>query len=548
MGSPQGIAAPGETRAQLESVVAGAAVSYSVRFGSNEFAEELFAICPPTTPFVNVKASEVYQAAHRLAAKGEQIDVPSIGLEMQGRKPLCTGPELSDMVMNEWHTREGAKKAARKIVEQEHKEAAAKKLAAAQALLTSDMPPDVAQQYINEALLALGGIESTKSKHPLDLEVSALSAERFIPPSPPFEWLLQFSLLKNELGLIIGPPGAGKSFLSLYFAICLAAGLPILDAWKPGQGPIPCLLISAEDSEQVLWRRFHHIISSLGLSEEEKLAVAARVFIAPVSGSVAFFRRDVKTDSAKHVRRLIKETGAKLVILDNVARFYGGDENDNCAATLFCEELENLAAEYSTNILALHHTNKGSGDTQDDEKALADALKQGALRGASAFAGAARWMLNLAPIGAQLATKLFGKSAAPGTFIALRVSKKNSGSPEVRHYLERREHGLLYPVEAIENPKDNADDAAIALIIGEVQRREAAGEAPLSKVRGVMDVLGCGQGRAKRLIDNALNQEILSISGREAKGGGEGLCLGNCYGVTGVNGDSVTDWMSNYDN
>ncbi|MDL2279966.1 AAA family ATPase [Desulfovibrio sp. OttesenSCG-928-G11] len=219
MGSGQEIALRSETRAELEAVVAGAAVSYSVQQGSNEFAEELFTACPPSTPFLNVQAREIYQAAARIAERGEQIDVPALGLEMERHKATCRGAELVSIVSNNWHTRPGALAAARKIVEQEQRAAAAQKLESAKELLNLDSPPDVALQYINEALATLGDIESIAG----ELENPFISSEDLfkLPPTKP---IVKGLFSRGDLCVLTASYGQGKSFLALDMGIRISRG------------------------------------------------------------------------------------------------------------------------------------------------------------------------------------------------------------------------------------------------------------------------------------------------------------------------------------
>ena len=389
-------------------------------------------------------------------------------------------------------TRASGLEAARFVFGEHQKQLALERLEAAQVALENEvLNPitlfDVAAELQQVADAGLQAGTGRAKAHPLDISYQQFTAERYISYPPRFEWLLQHSLLLNDLGLIIGPPGAGKSFFGLYLCVCLSAGVPVLGTWQTGQAPMASLYLSAEDSEAVLWRRVYHILRSLDLSEEQRAAVAKRLIIVPVSGDVRFFNRDKKTETPRYLRRLIEKSGARLMVLDNIARFFGGDENSNSEATLFCSEVESIIGECGINAILLHHTNKSSGDALNKKEDLYEALKQGALRGASAFAGATRWMCNLAPIGPDLALKMFGKDAAgkpPGSYVAFKVSKKNSGSPEPSHFFERQEHGLLHKVEPVENDKGPSVVADAHMLAAEVRRREAAGEPPLSVSKG----------------------------------------------------------------
>jgi hypothetical protein len=77
-------------------------------------------------------------------------------------------------------------------------------------------------------------------------------------------------------------------------------------------------------------------------------------------------------------------------------------------------------------------------------------MSQDAARGASGLTNGARWQCNLFGLPDETAKKYLGvKDAAPGQYLALRVSKKNYGKPEQVHFLERGHAGTLRPVEPI---------------------------------------------------------------------------------------------------
>ena len=201
-----------------------------------------------------------------------------------------------------------------------------------------------------------------------------------------------------------------------------------------------------------------------------------------------------------------------MLVLDTLARFSGVDENDNPAMTAFCGLLEGLIDAYGCNIILLHHSNKTSGDLIEDPKELAKALTQTAMRGASALAGCIRWGMLVAPLGAALAQKRIGESAIgkyDGAFLAVRVGKKNSGGPEPRYYLGRNEHGLLYRVDPDARQEENDVIWDAHQLAEEVERRQRAGEKPLSATKGGQEAFGWGISRSNRARERAVQMGLV---------------------------------------
>ena len=144
--------------------------------------------------------------------------------------------------------------------------------------------------------------------------------------------------------------------------------------------------------------------------------------------------------------------------------------------------------------------------------ALPKALTQTAMRGASALAGCIRWGMLVAPLGAALAQKRIGEPATgkyDGAFLAVRVGKKNSGGPEPRYYLGRDEHGLLYRVDpdARQEEGDVVWDAH--QLAEEVERRQRAGEKPLSATKGGQEAFGWGISRTQKARERAIELGLL---------------------------------------
>ena len=362
-------------------------------------------------------------------------------------------------------------------------------------------------------------------RRPLQVDLSQFSGIRYLREYPPaFDWLLDKSFRLNYLGAIVGPPGAGKGSLAIQLCVAVASGTSLVDAWHTA-APEPVVYLSAEDDALTIHRRVHHALEQL--PEDLREQAAANFYGIPVHGGVNLCRAIggtvESTANYEDLRNILDAIRPRLLVLDTLARFSGVDENDNPAMTAFGGLLEGLIDAYGCNIILLHHSNKTSGDLIEDPKELAKALTQTAMRGASALAGCIRWGMLVAPLGAALAQKRIGESATgkyDGAFLAVRVGKKNSGGPEPRYYLGRNEHGLLYRVDPDVRQEENDVIWDAHQLAEEVERRQRAGEKPLSVSRGGQEAFGWGVSRSRKAREKAVELGLLiemDRPGRKAK-------------------------------
>jgi RecA-family ATPase len=160
-----------------------------------------------------------------------------------------------------------------------------------------------------------------------------------------------------------GAGASGKSLFCQQLATCAALGLPFL-----GIQTIcgVSLHVTCEDDLGELHRRQNAICARLRVSLS---TLRQRLGFACLTGMVGnelvtFDRQGVMalTSMFEWLLQAIHSIGAKLVILDNVAHFFSGDENNRHHVAPFIGALNRLAAQTGAAIILIGHPAKsGNG-------------------------------------------------------------------------------------------------------------------------------------------------------------------------------------------
>lgn len=187
------------------------------------------------------------------------------------------------------------------------------------------------------------------------------------------QWILPDYIPAGEITLFTGPGGAGKSLFAQQMATCLAGAVPFLGMATTGA---KTLYVTAEDDNNELHRRQRNILRSIGLVD-----LSGKLFLSSLRGrlgnELATFDRDGELERTKtfyELRDTITMTGAKLIILDNVAHLFTGNENDRGQVTRFVNLLYSLVKEYGVSIVLIGHPNK-SGDAYSGSTAWLNAVR-----------------------------------------------------------------------------------------------------------------------------------------------------------------------------
>jgi len=183
--------------------------------------------------------------------------------------------------------------------------------------------------------------------------------------SPPPQWLLLELLTVGSFAVLYGPPGVGKSFLALDFALSIATGESGLV--EPSNGGL-VVYIAAEG---------HGGLRSRVEAWEQTYCEVTNVRFLPEAVN---FLLDL--DSRRlllAIRNL--SIAPRMVVVDTMARcMLGGDENSSEAVGRLIARLDALRTEFGCTILLVHHGTKNDDNVE---------------RGSSALRGAADTMICL---------------------------------------------------------------------------------------------------------------------------------------------------------
>ncbi|HHL0997538.1 helicase RepA family protein [Pseudomonas sp. CD3(2023)] len=262
------------------------------------------------------------------------------------------------------------------------------------------------------------------------------------PPDLDFIWP---GFLAGTVGALVAPGATGKSFWTLEAAMaiaCSVAGGDVVNLRPQHTGRV--VYLAGEDPEPALIRRVHAIGQHLNPSARE--AIAENLVLLPIMGAMLNIM-----DERYRTRVIEFCTGARLIILDTLSRIHSLDENSNGDMARLIATLEHVAASTGASVLYLHHVSKGSA-----REGLSD--QQQAARGASALIDNARWCGFVTRMTEDEARHLSDRTYdrqpigndRRGFFVRFGVSKQNYDATPLDQWYERRDGGVLVPVELLE--------------------------------------------------------------------------------------------------
>lgn len=199
---------------------------------------------------------------------------------------------------------------------------------------------------------------------------------------PDRDWAIEPWLGMRYVTLLAGAGGTGKTSLAQAMASCLAVRREYL-GWMSAQRTV--LMWACEDDHNELWRRQRSIANWLNTPLSE---FTGRLHLHSYEGAqvelVAHVdhRRLAATPMLSELREQIGDYKADVVVLDNIARLFAGNENDRHEVTAFIAMLTAAAMPTNAAVLLLGHPGKAIGSEYS---------------GSTAWEGAVRSRLYLGP-------------------------------------------------------------------------------------------------------------------------------------------------------
>ena len=181
----------------------------------------------------------------------------------------------------------------------------------------------------------------------IDTYVPVSYNELMANPPPPPDWLVDSLFPLGGIGIIGGDGGIGKSWLTLYLALCVASGRALFDHFPVKQGKV--LLIDEEDALNLIHKRLCKLSKGMGINNLKDIPL-----LILADKNVMLDR----TESYRKLSKLIVDEKPVLVTIDSLVRVHNADENSATEMNRILRRAKALIADSDCSIILTHHTNK----------------------------------------------------------------------------------------------------------------------------------------------------------------------------------------------
>jgi len=279
---------------------------------------------------------------------------------------------------------------------------------------------------------------------------------------PEIKWLIERLFPEDEVLLISGETGVGKSLLRTQLSILFAKGGGEFLGYKVTGAPV--LVVQHENSIAGEWRRIHKLAQSIGIYDEKRFLLNQAMYSIP------------NAKEAKRLENTVKASGAKVIIYDCLSTLHTSNENSASEMRQVCEALKRIDRECNTSSIIIHHFRKPS----DGKDSSGDKAESRGSSGISDFAGS-----------------IITVRKASNGLIKIKIEKTRDSDEEGRELICKRNPDTLLLEIASEEAGETYDLERICSVLkaGPIETRQAFVDALID------DKVAASERTARRMID-----------------------------------------------
>lgn len=167
-------------------------------------------------------------------------------------------------------------------------------------------------------------------------------------PINPVAWLVQDYIEQDALAVMYGPPGKGKSFIALDMSCCIASNTP----FHGHDVTTGAVFYIAGEGHNGLARRIR------AWAENNNTVLPKTLFVSEAPTDLSDAAKAALV--AEAVQQLADTNGKApaLIVIDTLARNFGGDENSATDMGHFIRNADALRRRWKATVLIVHHSGK----------------------------------------------------------------------------------------------------------------------------------------------------------------------------------------------
>lgn len=183
-------------------------------------------------------------------------------------------------------------------------------------------------------------------------------------PIPPIKWAIEDYLAQDDIAMLSGPSGIGKSHVLLGTGISLASGQSLFGRFRVDE-PRCVLYIDCEMSRDELHTRAARMLrgqhyASANEYPKDNLILMPQGRLKLIEGH----------PSLTGLRKIIEDREIKVILVDSLRRTINGNENDSQISNAFFDVVKSFRDEYGILWVFIHHWNKWGGGEDDSGKTI----------------------------------------------------------------------------------------------------------------------------------------------------------------------------------